>query len=173
MNRPTSTPTSGTSHALHAPEMTVYYDESCPICRAEMHNFMRRDTAGIVSFVDASAADFVPPVGHSTVEMMRLLHLHTAEGRWLIGVDAFSLLYRRLGLPWVARVLDAPVLRPVAQVLYPVVATHRQRIPRWLARLVFERGVHQAATHAHTQAQTCANDPSGACAHDPAQRGRS
>ncbi|MEN9844293.1 MAG: hypothetical protein RLZZ612_2122 [Pseudomonadota bacterium] len=143
--------------SAHTPEMTVYYDESCPICRAEMHNFMRRDRSHIVTFVDASAPDFVPPSGHRTAEMMRLLHLHTADGRWLIGVDAFSLLYRRLGLPWVARALDAPVLRPLAEWLYPVVAEHRQRIPRWVARLVFERGAHQAATQAHARAQSCAD----------------
>lgn len=166
-----------TEHRTSVPpsvEMTVYYDESCPMCRAEMHNFMRRDKAGIVCFVDASTPDFVPPAGHSTAQMMRLLHLHTADGRWLIGVDAFSVLYRRLGLPWVARVLDAPVLRPVAERLYPVIARHRHRIPRWVARLVFERGVQQAAAQAHVRAQTCAHEDSGACAYGArSPRGRS
>lgn len=155
-------------------EMTVYYDESCPMCRAEMHNFMRRDRDGIVCFVDASAPDFVPPAGHSTAQMMRLLHLHTADGRWLVGVEAFSLLYRRLGLPWVARVLDAPVLRPVADGLYPFVARHRHRIPHWVAWLVFERGVQHAAAQAQASAQTCANEVGGVCAYEArVPRGRS
>jgi predicted DCC family thiol-disulfide oxidoreductase YuxK len=160
-NPPSRSASDSASHAHHPVLMTVYYDESCPLCRAEMHNLMRRNALlNQVAFVDASAVDFVPPAGKAVADLMRVLHLQTAQGTWMLGVDAFVVLYQTLGLPWVSRVLSAPVLHPLAVWLYPVVARHRHRIPRWLTHRVFESGVRHAAEHAHAQVQPCA---SGGC----------
>lgn len=42
--------------------LTIYYDASCPLCHAEMHNLMLRNSQGLLQFVDASPVDFTSPV---------------------------------------------------------------------------------------------------------------
>lgn len=139
--------------ALNVPALTVYYDAACPICNGEMHNLMLRDVARQVRFVDASAPGFERPDGVGQADLMNLLHVKTAAGSWLIGVDAFAALYRTVGLPVVSQLLDAPLLRPLARLMYPVVARYRYLIPRWVAHAMFETGLRHAAQQAQQTQQ--------------------
>jgi predicted DCC family thiol-disulfide oxidoreductase YuxK len=139
--------------------LTLYFDASCPLCAAEMHNLALRAPATALQFVDASVADFVAPAGTSREAMMQLLHARTADGQWLIGVDVFKLAYSVAGLPWVSRVLSLPLVAPLVKGLYPSVARHRQKLPRWLTQAVFGRAIRRAAAQAAKQ--NCAQ---GVCA---------
>jgi predicted DCC family thiol-disulfide oxidoreductase YuxK len=130
-------------------KLTAYYDGTCPLCRAEMHNLMLRDTGGIVAFVDAGASHFDPVgLGVTQQALMEALHVRTAAGDWLIGVPAFEALYRELGLPWVAAALRQPLLARVAASCYPLVARNRHRLPRTPIRWLFERAGRRAARRA-------------------------
>lgn len=146
--------------------LTLYYDASCPLCKAEMDNLRLRDTRQRLCFVDASAPGFdAAPPGVSVAELMTLMHARTASGQVLSGVPAFELAYGAVDLPIVVALLRAPVLRPLAIRLYPHIARHRQRLPRWLAAVVFGRALRHAAERAARQ--HCAVD---GCAVDTVER---
>lgn len=128
---------------------TTYYDGSCQLCSAEMHNLMLRNTRGRVAFVDCSAADFdATPLGVTQSALMNALHTRTESGDWLIGVPAFEALYRELGLPRVAAALRQPLIARTAAWLYPVVVRHRHHLPRAPITWLFERAGRRAAERA-------------------------
>lgn len=129
--------------------LTLYYDGACPLCRAEMQNLMlRNQRERRLRFVDIAEPGFQPPDDVTTNDLTRLLHAQAPDGRWLTGIDAFVAMYEAVGLSWVAQALGAPGLRHVADRLYPWVARHRHRFPRWLAHLVFETAMRRAALQA-------------------------
>jgi len=140
-------------------ELTTYYDGQCPLCRAEMHNLMLRNTEGRVAFVDAAAPGFdAAALGIAHEALMEALHVRTADGRWLVGVPAFEALYRTLGLPGVAAALRQPLLAAAAARLYPWVARHRHQLPRAPITWLFERAGRRAAERAAARRCTQAAD---------------
>lgn len=112
---------------------TVFYDHSCPVCRSELsaldlesHGFELRDCSAS-DFVDKGAS----ACGITREAMMEAIHLRDAKGNWFQGVDAFEIIYRRAGYPWLADWLARPGLRPMHDRLYAFVAKNR----KWIGRL--------------------------------------
>lgn len=147
------------THSLYP--LTLYYDGACPLCMAEMRNLMlRNEREQRLRFVDIAAPGFEAPAGVTRDELARLLHAQAPDGTWLRGVDTFVAMYEAVGVPWVARALSAPGLRPLADRLYPWVASHRHWVPRWLVHWVFETAMRRAAQKA---VPACAD---GVCRRD-------
>lgn len=125
-------------------QATVIYNAECPICSAEIDSYRRRAEAqgADLSFVDLNRTD-MGDWGISRDEAAR--RLYVAEGDRLHGgIDAFILIWRRLpGLGWVARLVDSPLIRPLADVLYERVAA--PFIYRLHLRRVRARGCDDAA----------------------------
>jgi predicted DCC family thiol-disulfide oxidoreductase YuxK len=142
-------------------ELTTYYDGSCQLCSAEIHNLRVRDTEGSVAFVDVTAPGFdAPALGVTQEALMNALHVRTADGRWLVGVPAFEALYRRLGMPTIAAALRQPLLAATAARIYPWVVRNRYRLPRAPITWVFERAGRRAAEAAARRrctSDTCAS----------------
>ena len=126
--------------------LTLYYESACPLCNAEMSNLMLRNTEGHLRFADVSAPGFADlPAGATMQDLLALIHARTADGRVLKGVEVFRLAYEAVGLGWVSGAMRLPLLRPLAEWAYPVLARNRHRIPRGLVRLMFEGAVRRAA----------------------------
>jgi predicted DCC family thiol-disulfide oxidoreductase YuxK len=113
--------------------LTVYYDKSCPLCAIEMHALRDLDP-GRLNLVDCSAQDFddKPLACHGVTRqaLMTRIHARDAQGRWLIGLDAFEAVYAAAGLKGVARFWGNRRLRPVLDRIYPWIARHRQALSR-------------------------------------------
>ncbi len=78
--------------------LEVYFDGSCPMCRAEIGYYRRKVDAGSVRFVDVSAPDHeiagaLPPGLDRDLAMARF-HVREADGRVRSGADAFAALWR-------------------------------------------------------------------------------
>ena len=115
--------------------LTVFYDASCPLCSSEMCALGSRDYQGRLELVDCSSADFDDMVLAGTPikrsDLMTLMHARDAHGRWFVGVDAFAVIYRAVGLEGLAQAW------PKLRCLYPWIARHRRLLSRLgLARLV-------------------------------------
>ena len=116
--------------------VTVYYDASCGLCRAEIEAMKSRDVRDRLRLVDCSAADFVPPQGVSREILMSRIHARGADGAWLRGIDVFAAIYEAGGFPRMARLYRARMLRPLFDTIYPWVADHRKLLTALgLARL--------------------------------------
>ena len=151
------------SSRLHLPALAwpvqVYFDASCRMCAAEMHNLRVRDHAQRLRFVDCSTPGFAAgPV--PTAQLMQAMHCQDARGQVFAGVDAFRVLYHAVGLDGVQHALANPLFGGLSRRFYPWVARHRQQLPAWLIAPVFEhaarKAAHQAAAQAAQRSQTCA-----------------
>jgi len=114
------------------PLLTIYFDASCAICSAEMGALKARDTAGRLNLVDCSPADFTS--GPAPREaLMAAIHVVDAEGRVHVGVPAIRICRAAVGLSSGGVLLDLPLVAPLADRAYALLARNRYRIPRWLA----------------------------------------
>ena len=88
---------------------TVYFDGSCPLCRAEIGYYQRKDQDCALCFVDISETGAVPPNGITQERAMKRFHVRASDGRVLSGAAAFVEVWTRLpGWRWAARAASLP-----------------------------------------------------------------
>jgi len=81
------------------PEVTVWFDSSCPLCQREIAFMRRLDRRGAIQFLDACDPTVGCPVDRAEI----LTRFHAEEnGRLLSGAAAFAAMWRAI-----------PVLRPL------------------------------------------------------------
>jgi predicted DCC family thiol-disulfide oxidoreductase YuxK len=99
---------------------SVYFDGGCPLCRREIQAYQRADGADAYAWVDASQCS--PEQlgdGLRRPEALAVLHVRQADGRLLLGVDAFIAIWQ--GLPqwrWLARVAGLPGVKSALKIGY-------------------------------------------------------
>ena len=112
---------------MSTPELTLYYDGSCPFCAAEMRHLRGWDSDARLGFVDIAATDFDPaPLGVDLAALNREIHGTTHDGAVMVGIDTLLAAYDLVGPLW-ARCLVWPLRLRIAR---PVVT----RAYRWFAR---------------------------------------
>jgi len=77
------------------PELTIYFDGSCPLCRREIALYRHSHAAQKLQWVDVSAGLSLGE-GLSCEAAMRRFHVRDASGRLFSGGAAFSRLWRAL-----------------------------------------------------------------------------
>ena len=123
---------------MNTPELTVYFDGACALCRGEVALLMQRNDAGRLAFVDIADPGFDPkPLGVSLDAMLSLMHARRSDGRWLIGVPAFQAIYAATGFHRLARGLRRPWVARLAARAYPWIVRHRHHLPRPLIERFF------------------------------------
>jgi predicted DCC family thiol-disulfide oxidoreductase YuxK len=146
----------------NAPALTIYYDASCPLCATEMQALQRYGGEARMRLLDCSAADFgdveATEAGLTRSELMRCIHAHDDDGRWLRGVEVFERAYRIAGLENVARAWGNRWLRPLWDRAYPWVARHRMLLSRLHLNAAFGCLIARAARRAQQRAQACSTD---------------
>jgi predicted DCC family thiol-disulfide oxidoreductase YuxK len=108
------------------PELQVFFDGACPLCRREIGWLKRRDRNQRVVFMDIAAGDFDPrEVGKTQRELMESFHARRPDGTWLTGVTAFERLYASVGLGFVFWPTRLPGIRQLATAAYALFAANR------------------------------------------------
>ena len=114
-----------------APELTVYYDGSCPLCRREIALYQRQRGAEQLAWHDISAGAPTGP-GLSCEAAMRRFHVRDAQGRLHSGAAGFAHLWRSLPgwrvLGWIAAV---PPIVWLLELAYRGFLPLRPRLQRW------------------------------------------
>ena len=88
---------------------TVYFDGSCPLCRAEIGYYRGKDRAGALCFVDVSAPGAKVPEGMTQQRAMERFHVRAGNGRIMSGAAAFVEVWARLpAWRWAARAAALP-----------------------------------------------------------------
>ena len=101
------------------PKSTVYFDGSCPLCRAEIGYYQRKDQYGAFCFVDISEPGGIPPEGITQERAMKRFHVRASDGRVLSGAAAFVEVWTRLPRwRWAARLAGLPAVTPLLEVGY-------------------------------------------------------
>lgn len=118
---------------------TVFYDGSCPLCRAEIDLYRRQDGEGRVCFVDVSAPDasLDPRLTPSTA--MARFHVRAADGALRSGAAAFVTLWSAIP-SWrlAALIARVPGVMPLLELGYraflPVRPFLSRAFGRWKRR---------------------------------------
>lgn len=130
----------GDTHSLGGSntDLTVYYDGSCPLCRAEIDHYRGCRGGDRLAFVDVGR-DASAALGEGLDRRAALarFHVRDPQGRLVSGAAAFARLWRVLpNWRWLGRIVEFRIfgfrpLLPVAEVAY------RSFLPLrpWLARL--------------------------------------
>lgn len=115
---------------LPAPELTVYYDGSCPLCRREIAFYRRRAPAGAIEWIDVSTpAELGDGLNCSTA--MARFHVREANGRLRSGGIAFATLWRHIpGWRWLGRLGTMPPLSWLLEAGYRAFLPLRPRLQR-------------------------------------------
>lgn len=121
-------------------QLTVFYDKSCPLCRDEMHFLANRAGPERIHLVDASASAFVNDTGIATDILMTRIHGRQQDGTLLSGMALLRAVYAAADLGWMLRATGWPLLRPVFDRLYVLVANNRHRLPAWASHRLFAHG---------------------------------
>ena len=77
-------------------KLAVFFDGSCPLCRAEIAHYRGMDRAGVLCFVDVSATDTSLSVGLTRQQAMERFHVRGGNGQLLSGAAAFVEVWSRL-----------------------------------------------------------------------------
>ena len=116
------------------PELTVYYDGSCPLCRREIALYQRQRGAEQLAWHDISAG---APTGPelSCEAAMRRFHVRDAQGRLHSGAAGFARLWRSLpGWRVLGRVAAVPPISWLLELAYRAFLPLRPRLQRWVRK---------------------------------------
>ena len=95
---------------------TLYYDGACPICRAEVARLTRftGDRLVVTNIHEMPDTDATP----GKARLLERLHLRTADGAWLTGLDANIRAWRHTPFRRLWELFELPVLRPLGEWAY-------------------------------------------------------
>jgi len=113
---------------------TVYFDGSCPLCRAEIAHYRRQVKAGTLCFVDVSNPTVALGEDLDQEQAMRRFHVRREDGRLVSGATAFVEIWKRLPRwRWVARATVTLGLLPLLETAYERFLTARSHVARLFA----------------------------------------
>lgn len=119
---------------------TVYFDGSCPLCRAEIGYYRRKDRAGALCFVDVSQTGAATPEGVTRERTMARFHVRASDGRVLSGAAAFVEVWSRMPRwRWAARAAALPGVLAVLELGYRLFLPIRPFLSRFVGRIVRSR----------------------------------
>jgi predicted DCC family thiol-disulfide oxidoreductase YuxK len=122
---------------------TVYFDGSCPLCRAEIGYYRRQDDGRALCFVDVSLPTAAVPEGLTRGQAMARFHVRAPDGRLLSGAAGFVAVWGQLPRwRWAARAAALPGVLTLLELGYrlflpvrPILSRFVAAVLRWKARL--------------------------------------
>lgn len=122
--------------SLNDNKTIVLYDGACPLCRAEIGVYAKRDCGRALRFVDVAAPGSVLPPGLSKENALARFHVVTAEGTLLSGAAAFAELWRRVpGWRWLGKLAARPLVLRGLEGAYRAFLLLRPAIVRGFVRV--------------------------------------
>jgi predicted DCC family thiol-disulfide oxidoreductase YuxK len=94
----------------------LYYDDKCPICRGEVSKLTKftRQKLIVRNIHELEPAEDMP----QKQVLLSRLHLKTAQGEWLTGLDANIRAWHHTPFRYLWQLLHWPVIRPVSDWFY-------------------------------------------------------
>lgn len=111
----------------------VLYDHACPMCRTEMTRLKKRDALNRLRLVNIAHPAFDAAAwGFDAAALSDALHARTPQGDWLIGMTAIRHVYAQVRLGWLMAPSGWPLLAPMFDRCYLMIARRRMALSRWL-----------------------------------------
>ena len=118
------------------PNLTVYHDGSCPLCRREIGHYRRQAGSQQIDFVDISDPRAEPGPGVSREDAMGRFHVRLPSGELLSGGAAFVEIWKVLPR-WrpLARAAALPGVKSALNIAYSLFLPLRPTLARFFGRL--------------------------------------
>lgn len=96
---------------------TLYYDGKCPLCAKEITLLAKLKDRNL-ELSDVHALSALEASFPDQREMLRVLHLRTQSGEWLVGLDANVAAWQHTRIGWLFVPLRWPLIRGIADRVY-------------------------------------------------------
>ena len=118
------------------PDLTVFYDGSCPLCRREIEFYRRRVDSNRTRWADVSACPpEALPEGLTRQDAMARFHVQRADGALISGAGAFAELWAHTpGFRWLGCVARLPIIHGVLDRAYGIFLDWRPILQKLLSR---------------------------------------
>lgn len=157
------------SDRLFPEEINILYDSKCNVCRWEMEWLRRRDREVVnadapkikLTDLESPSFDASDPAngGVDYVKGMKSMTAVTADGKVLQGVPVFRIAYEQVGLGWLFRITQWPVMNIIFDFGYNIFARYRTLFTRGtrLDTLIqaYEEKMSLEAKKADDDCETC------------------
>jgi predicted DCC family thiol-disulfide oxidoreductase YuxK len=115
------------------PLLTVYFDGSCPLCRAEIAIYRRLPEADSMAWVDVSAGQDLGELSCSAA--MARFHVRDGLGRLYSGAAAFSRMWRLFpGWRWLGWFTAWLHMSWASEGVYRLFLVFRPSLQKWVRR---------------------------------------
>ena len=104
---------------------TLFFDGSCPVCTKEIKLLENINNGGLV-FMDVHKCEIDESMP-SQLDMLKILHLRTAEGNWIKGVPATVKAWSHTSWGWLFKPLLWPIVNRISGYAYNIWAEKRYR----------------------------------------------
>ena len=91
----------------------LYYDGRCPLCNKEIH-LLRKLKNSNLELLDIWQVETEIP----RFELLRVLHMRTANGIWLTGLDANVAAWKYTQYGFIFSPLRWPIIKSIADIAY-------------------------------------------------------
>lgn len=109
----------------------ILFDGDCPLCQRKIAFLQRRDRRRKLQFCDIRQMPHLPKeTGIPPAQLEKQIHAVLPDGSVLGCMDAVRAAYRAVGLGWLTAPTGWPLLRPLFDWLYAIVAKYRMPISR-------------------------------------------
>ncbi len=118
------------------PDLTVFYDGSCSLCRREIEFYRRRVDSNRTRWADVSACPpEALPEGLTRQDAMARFHVQRADGALISGAGAFAELWAHTpGFRWLGCVARLPIIHGVLDWAYGIFLDWRPVLQKILSR---------------------------------------
>lgn len=112
-------------------QLTVYYDELCVLCSAEIHHYQKQKGSDQISFVDITSDDFdAAQEGIDPYQAHKIMHAKK-DGKILTKIDSFVAIWALLPkYHWLYSLSQIRWIRFLMDVGYIIFAAIRPYLPR-------------------------------------------
>ncbi|WP_404344174.1 thiol-disulfide oxidoreductase DCC family protein [Pseudoalteromonas mariniglutinosa] len=117
--------------------MIIFYDAKCALCNKEMQHLKQADKQARIQLEDLNAADFAaryPEI--DSAYAMAILHGKNEQGELIYGLDVTILAWQTVGKYRWLKILQLPVLKPIANWVYRLFAKFRPQISQFLSPML-------------------------------------
>lgn len=113
-------------------QLTVYYDELCVLCSAEIHHYKKQTGSDQISFIDITSDSFdASKEGIDPYQAHKIMHAKTNQGKILTKIDSFVAIWEILPkYHWLFRISQIRWIRFLMDIGYIIFATIRPYLPR-------------------------------------------
>mgnify|MGYP006171388643 CR=1 FL=1 len=97
----------------------VFFDGSCPLCRAEVDIYSKHDANNRIELVDVSDVTAELPSSLDRKQAMARFHVKSSDGHLLSGAEAFVEVWQQLPVwSWVAKLVAIRSMTFVIELFY-------------------------------------------------------